>query len=548
MTPGRQAWIVLAVFALALVPRLWRPSPFVTWDEPVWTYRSLKFLRALQVGDLAGTNLTDHPGVVTMWVGATGMVVRAAAEPGVDRDLTWVDELPAFDEDDTALLGRIMPWWRAARAGIGVLTALLVAAAVALVWRVSDGRTAALAAVLLAFDPYLLAHARLLQLDGVLSGALLVAVLGVVGWRQTVVGCEGSERTKAAPAIWMVVAGACAGAAALEKSPALAIAPFTAGVVAVVAVLRHGIRSDALREAARAFGVWSLAAAATYVALWPAMWVDPVGTLGGMWSFATRAAGGAREAVFFWGAIQPDPGLRLYLVGLLFRLTPVALLGLVAAVPVLRRGGRPQRSLVVTLLAFAMVYTLFMGTNAKKFERYVLPVVPALDVVAAVGLAWFVRDVRRRARQADTAAAAGLRATLGVTVLVGLQAVVVVSHAPYYLASYNPLPGGGPAAAARLPVGWGEGMDLAADYLNALPDAERLVVATPSVALLAPLFHGRTVPARDRAEADYVVLYVDDVQIRRPEIVTAFHGLRTPEHVVRVNGIDYAWIYNTRTQ
>ena len=42
---------------------------------------------------------------------------------------------------------------------------------------------------------------------------------------------------------------------------------------------------------------------------------------------------------------------------------------------------------------------------------------------------------------------------------------------------YNPLLGGGKAAAKNIVVGWGEGLDQVTDYLNAKPDADRLTLA-----------------------------------------------------------------------
>jgi len=167
-----------------------------------------------------------------------------------------------------------------------------------------------------------------------------------------------------------------------------------------------------------------------------------------------------------------------------------------------------------------------------------------------------------------------------------LQAGWALSHGPYYLATYNPLLGGGPAAAQRLPVGWGEGMDLVAQRLTEMAvgdgrsgvsgagsdgaasdsgsagagqdDARRAdawpatatqtgawpTVATPSVTLLAPLYEGPVVGARHWRDADVVVLYVDDVQIGSPDVVGEFYGVREPLQVVRLDGIDYAWIYS----
>ena len=582
---------------MALIPRLWSPSPFITWDEPTWTYRALQFARGLQTGDLAATHQSNHPGVPTMWAGTAGILghqAAVAAQPAfgwrprgerADLDLAWVDKLPEFDEDDTELLDWLWPSWPWARAGIAFLTAGLVTLTFVVLLRLLDARTSLVAAVLLSVSPYFLAHSRVLQLDAVLAAAMVASVVALAVYL-----LRGANR-------YVVLSGALAGFAALEKSPALFLVPFTAlmlcghGIRIWRGSLRGAFRSPghgsilgamqgsiprsgpnsgsgaAIRQLAAAFVVWLGALAATYVLLWPAVWVAPLRTLGEMFAYATASASGAREAVYFWGAVQPDPGVWFYVGSLPHRVTPLVVVGLAAAVLLYRRENLGERTLVVALLFFAALFTLFMGSSAKKFERYILPAVPALAVVASIGLsraadvaARFVgaRSTRRDRPIPDTA----LRRLAGIVLAVVLaaQAAAVFAHHPYYLAWYNPLAGGGASAARRLPVGWGEGMDLAAEYLNEAalfnqrgfemtfggPSARislDATVSTPSVTLLAPLFHGTTVKARDWEQADYVVLYVDDVQIGEPDLVNRFHGVVEPEHVVTINGIDYAWIY-----
>lgn len=596
---GRLArWLPIVVFVIALVPRLWDPSPFITWDEPTWTYRSLKFARALQAGEPGATYLTAHPGVLTMWSGAGGVAARAAISSDADADLGWVDGLPEFDEDDTELLAVLTPWWPWSRAMVGLATALVIAGACALLTKLLGNRTAFYAALLLALDPYLLGHSRVLHLDALLSGLLLLSVLA------TLVGL----RRSSAP--YLALAGSLGGMAVLEKSPALFIVPFSVLLVAAYSFAERGRRGhpggaetgsaeagdDAkpaghggmaspapggdpppaslpgwLSVAARALLWWSVGAAAAYIVLWPAMWSEPIGTLGAMWDYAAASAGRSREAVFFWGGVQPDPGVGLYVTSLAFRATLLGVVGLFGAIVALLRGSRPKRVVIVTLLAYAVLFTLFMGSGAKKFERYILPVIPALIVVAGIGLAWIADALarvadRRSARggsgttldnggesvgDVNSAPPSGRRrdrpalvADIVLLALIVVQGAAVLARSPYYLATYNPLLGGGPAAAAKLPVGWGEGMDLAADYLNSLDGSEDIVVATPSITLLAPLSDGRVVRAKDWPEADYVVLYVDDVQIGRPELVAELHGAREPLHVVTLSGIDYAWVYD----
>lgn len=525
MTPHRRPLLAgaLLVLAVALAFRLVPTTPFVTWDEPTWTYRSLKFLRGLETGRLEQTRQSAHPGVPTMWSGAAGIALASATGREAEADRAWVDELPDFDEDDTALVDRLAPFWPAARRGVAVATSLLVALAFLLAARLLPLRSALAGGLLLAIDPYLLAHSRLLHLDALLSLFYLTSVLATAA----------SVRA-GGTLVLAALGGALGGLAVAEKSPGAVVVPAAVFVVLLAVLLPRGGTRLTPRRALSVLAVWAASAATVYAVAWPAAWVAPVETLGTMVRYAVESAGGPREAVFFASRVQPDPGIALYLATVAFRLAPLALLGLLCAVPALRRGG-PERRTIVALLAASALYALAMGAGAKKFERYVLPAVPLLLVVAGHGLAWMAVSVglRRPRLRPD--------ALLGALLLA--QAVWVAAHAPYYLALYNPLLGGGRAAARVLPVGWGEGMDRAAAYLNALPGAADLVVATPSVTLLAPLFQGTTVPASRAADADYAVLYIDDVQIGRPDLAARLPRERTPVHVVRLGGIDYAWVY-----
>ncbi|MCB0168813.1 MAG: hypothetical protein KDI79_31590, partial [Anaerolineae bacterium] len=117
---------------------------------------------------------------------------------------------------------------------------------------------------------------------------------------------------------------------------------------------------------------------------------------------------------------------------------------------------------------------------------------------------------------------------------------------PYYLTYYNPLVLGWRWAPQTLLIGWGEGLDGAARYLNERP--------APTVAawyewLFPLLYNGgdveAVVPQENLITANAAVLYINQVQrdIPGPNIIYYFHTRRRPEHTVRLNGIDYAWVY-----
>jgi len=537
--------LVGVIFLLALLPRVWTLHTFVTWDELTWTYRALKFLAALRAGDWAGTYLTGHPGVVTMWAGALGLATQGP-------DLSWIASLPPFDEDDVALVTQLASWLPVARLPVALLTAAIVAGAYALLRRLVGGRVALLAGLFLAFDPFFLAHSRVLHLDALMSGFILLSVLSLLAYLiSDTKSLEPAEAGVPEPHVaCLLLSGALAGLAALEKSPALFLVPFAGLLIVVASLCRYGFRPAALFGAARLGIIWAVVLGVVYVILWPALWADPVGTLSQMWSRATLSAGQPREAVFFMGQVLPDPGPLFYPLILAFRLTPVTMLGLVITWLALLAGHWRTRITWLTLLAYVLLFTGFMATNAKKFDRYILPAALALDVLAAAGWvalwvtvqSWFQKQHAGRGRWDR------LGPWAGVAVVALFQMTLVLPYHPHYLACYNPLMGGGSRAAQVIPVGWGEGMEQAAYYLNARPNAPSLRVATPSVPLFAPFFAGQTYPLKERAleQADYAVLYVDDAQIGQPALVARIRAERVPEHVVRLHGIEYAWIYRLR--
>jgi hypothetical protein len=104
--------------------------------------------------------------------------------------------------------------------------------------------------------------------------------------------------------------------------------------------------------------------------------------------------------------------------------------------------------------------------------------------------------------------------------LVTLQLLSATFAAPYFLTYYNPLLGGARRAVTQIPIGWGEGLEQAAQYLNQLPQAESLSVSSWYSDIFDPYFVGQQASFADdgRAQlaADYVVFYVNQIQRQKP--------------------------------
>ncbi len=243
---------------------------------------------------------------------------------------------------------------------------------------------------------------------------------------------------------------------------------------------------------------------------------------------------------------------------LAFRLTPLTLLGALAAavwaaLPRRLRApleGRQPRFTVAMLLAYSVLFVAFMSISSKKLDRYILSSFPTLDLAAGVGVVWLVQVLWRwlggllRRRPAVGAAA---RAGLFAAALVA-QLALVAPHYPYYLTFYNPLLGGIREAVRVILVGWGEGFEQAAAYLNAQPGADQLKVCATTDNVFSWPFVGQARRMSRFAvwDDDYLVFYLPHVQRRQTNrVLVEFidNPSVQPVYVVRLHGVDYAWVY-----
>lgn len=534
--PALDLAIGLGLFLAAWALRA-APAPFITWDEPAWVYRSVAFLTALQRGDWAGTLQVGHPGVLTMWSGAlslawhrhiTGLVTAA--------QLQAIASTP-WQIHDAALLRQLAALLPLAKGGGTLLQAGLLAALHGLLRRLA-GRWAALAAALLLLgDPFYLALSRVLHLDALAAGWMLAALLALLCYAR-----EGGGRRR-----WLIVCGVAWGLALLTKTYALLALP-AIGLLLWEAAWRRRLSAGptgrtalaALGPALRDLGLCLLTAALVCLALWPALWVIPGQALRAVAGLSLQYAAQEAEATatFFRGQASPQVGAAFYPLALWFRATPLTLVGaLLAATLSIWPRRRADGRLALGLGGYALLYLALISLSLKKFDRYALPALLALDALAALGWAWAAQALWRRRPGAAGASALGLIALQGALLLGPL-------YPAHYLAYYNPLAGGLRQAARTLPVGWGEGIEQAARQLAAHPEAAQRTVATWAVAGLAPLYPGEVVPlkAENLPQADAVLLYIADWQTQEPPARAFFQG-REPTYVATVADVPYAWVY-----
>ncbi len=536
--PQKSLWPYILVFILALVPRAVGLNIFLTVDETGWVGRSVEFFTALLNGQPVQDVLPGHPGVTTVWSAVSGLLARYLLQGQDISLLDFLGAVPTETVDPDYLVALRFP--------TVLLTALCVVGVYHLVKKLfkENEPVALLSAILLALDPFYLVYSRLLDQDALLSGFIILSLLSFLVYLQ------GEKEKKR----YLIVSGLMAGLAALSKSSALFLGPFVGLLAAVCFVARFRERSTVAgiglgKEIVRwlvVLALWLFSAALIYVALWPAMWGDPAGTLVKTFLFAFKRVTIRRKEVFFWGQIT-EPGLLFYPVVVLFRMTPLTTIGVAALLMGMKKGPFPgreekrERACILALIVYVVLFVLFASTAGYKYDYYVLPVFPALDILAAIGL-WNLCQVAGSKFRVRTRPLGLILAGLA------LQAAFVLPYEPYYSAFYNPLLGGGREVIHVLMLGQGEGLDEAARYLNDQPGATDTKVAAWHRGCFASFFQGETWELTKRSlfwkDVDYAVLYANQVQrqLPDPQMVSYFRSLEA-EHVVRVKGIDYAWVY-----
>jgi hypothetical protein len=522
------AIVLAACFGLGLATRLPGLHAIVTADEGVWTQRTLRFGTAVARGDLEGTYRTGHPGVTVMWVGLLGTGTDAVARFANDRYIQYrrLERTPGYLDVQAA-----------ARTAVAVVGAALAAVIVVLACKLLGPGPGLVGGTLLLLDPYLVGSLRVLHVD-----ALLPPLMAISASATLLYWTGGRQRS------YLILSALAGGLALLTKTPAAYLGLFF-GLVALATTRpwRAGRRPD-LPTALLPILAWGGIAAVVYVALWPALWSDPFGRLRDVAEFV-RASGGSphERGNFFLGQPVEDPGPLYYPVMLAFRLGPIALFGLLALplafVLARRRGHAPPAASpapVLWLLAYVLLFVLMMTLGAKKLDRYMLPAIVVLHLLAGVGL-W---SLARQLRPAGT---------IAIAALLLIQAGLLWRSHPYPVAAYNPLLGGIAGAREAILVGWGEGLEQVAAYLNARPNAGRLTATVHYVNVLRPLFNGQSIniapyqvegPGIGRPGVDYFVIYVNAAQRQTiPPLAELAIEAGPPEFTAFVHGEAYAWLY-----
>jgi 4-amino-4-deoxy-L-arabinose transferase-like glycosyltransferase len=531
------------LFFAALLPRLTAVSRYITPDELAWVYRSVLFREALLDGRWLDTFTTGHPGILTTWLGAVAISLQLLINPSSADITQWISHIAWLAPDNITAFQQAATFLSAGRIAIALANSLGIVFICWLTQRLWGTPTALLAGFLLAFDPFLVGLSGLLHVDSLMTTFTTISLLALA---LTISHTAVPTRQ---PGRYALLSGAAAGLALLAKSPALLLPPFAA-LILLLSLLRpyqirpyppHPFRPRLLHTIQYGL-LWIAAWAGALLLLFPALWNSPTAVATQIRTVATQIRTVATEHIenpmhpsFFLGAFGYEHGPLFYPVTLAFRLSPVVFIGgLLATILIIRAIWRHKdriRWLALStwiFLLWPLLYLVLITFAAKKFDRYALPIIPALILMAA--LAWvhfpYLRGTLRR---------------VTLPLLVAIQALYLAWALPYPLTAVNPLLGGTAVARHVMELDWGEGIGAAAHWLATQDDATNRTAVSGIAPALAPFFPGQTLTLtpENLAQAHYIITTIDSGNLQpAPPIAGA-----VPLHTIRFNGHDRALIF-----
>ncbi len=543
-TPPWLTAIALGLIATAL--RCVGLHDFFTVDESFhWVWRVMHFVHALEKHNWDGTNLTGHPGVTTLWLGAIGRWL--ATHIGLYG--------PEWEKGGVAYLALL-------RLPLAVANSIAIVIGYIVLQRLLCKRTALLAGILWATAPFLIAHSRLLHLDALLTSCMTLSILFLL-WALQKEHTYTAQHSTIHAYLHIALSGLCAGLALLTKAPSLLLLPLTGMFLIAFGANKtitkawtwmYGVRWLTTR-----YTLWLLCAIVLFVAGWPAMWEAPHQAIGHIIEEVVDNGGQPHESGnYFLGQPVADPGWLFYPAVVIWRSGPFTLIGLLLLPLALRhmwlhKHNTPTTNTVppntwfmLALTSYVLLFGIAMNMLPKKFDRYLLPVWPAMEVLAAVGIVWFLDWLHTKSTSSRIAHYTTYIKNYALLIVAVVMLLINIWYHPYTLAYFNPLVGGSTTAQHVMLIGWGEGMDKIATWLRSRPDVGRSPIISWNHRTLEPLMPVRVIELNAhniQQPASYAVLYKRGIQRNEQQSVQAYIQQTTPLYTLHMHGIAYAYVY-----
>ena len=199
------------------------------------------------------------------------------------------------------------------------------------------------------------------------------------------------------------------------------------------------------------------------------MWFDPPGAFLDH-LLANFSLQNQKNLIFYLGDITYRPAWHFYLISLILRLPEIFILFLIIGFVAGKNFFKalPQLKSLIYIIIIVFLLALSFG-SPKKDERYLLSLYPFLAIIAASGILYVAEKFKKvffKKLQLKNYAL-----VLAGSIILIYYSWILVSFFPYYFLYFNTIASGPNGARDLVPVGWGEGLREAAQYLNQKTEA-----------------------------------------------------------------------------
>ena len=325
--------------------------------------------------------------------------------------------------------------------------------------------------LLLSFEPFFYALTRVIHLEALMTSFMLTSFI----WLFYTLETSREEKTSVKLS-GLILSAIMAGLSVLSKSTAVFMLPFS-----LLAILLY--QGKHLKTCVKTSAIWLAPVVLTYVILWPSMWIHPLTTLDYVFIRGIKETGleGEHTQLYF-GNVTDNPGPLYYFAVMAFKFSPILITGIVFFAlffkKILAQFNREKAGrFTVLILIFTLGYLLEIILPTKKLDRYVLPALGSLCLLAGFAYVRLVDIIGKFSCRSRIWVGAqpekGMKLVLYTLFLIAL-AYQSLSLTPDYFSYYNPMFGGLAKGVFILEPKWIIGQHQVAQYFSALMQTNKL--------------------------------------------------------------------------
>ncbi|MFA5775982.1 MAG: glycosyltransferase family 39 protein [Patescibacteria group bacterium] len=445
------------VFCLSRAPYL--GTEMFNTDVWKWKARIYDFGSGIFNLDFDKTLQKYHPGVTLMWVGTAGVKLQGLYCAVITCPNEAVDPV-----------GVVFTLHFFQKLLVVITTGFTLTLVFYPLKKLFGEKYAFVSLWLVSFEPFFYALTRVIHLEALMTSFMLASFVWLYYFLENYANDKKTRR--------LVISAIFAGLAILTKSSAIFIIPFS--VLSIFLYQRKNIKNTVKLSA-----LWILGIMATYFILWPSMWVNPVGTLDYVFIKGVKEVGveGGHGQIFL-GKYTENPGPFYYFVVIAYKFSLFLVTGILFFAFFFKKitqhfDAEKTKRFVLLGIIFTIGYLIEISIPTKKLDRYILPSLASISLMAGFFYTWLIfiviPQVAHKIFKRDTLKHAQTYISiLAFSLFIFFIAQQSLSLTPDYFSYYNPMFGGLSKGIYTLEPKWIIGQHQIAHYFVDLMKTNKL--------------------------------------------------------------------------